>query len=379
MRTDGEILEAIRQKLANGEGVSAKWLRRTFGIGPQRAKRLLRESIQRREPEAFLQETGIPPNEWDVERLLVNKWGVPGAEQKQIKVWLTRKQDEVLEEIGRSLRDNPPISRVEPDPREGDCALLSLFDLHVGMLAWGKEVGRNYDTHEALDRLFKGAAYLLGQIKEPVSKIILPIGNDLLHADTHTGTTTAGTRVDIDSRWQKAFTEVVSALIRGPIAWAAEVAPVRILIVPGNHDYQRAFYLGEVLRWYYEGRELPVEVDNSPRLRKYVSFGRVLLGFTHGDWVKPDTLPLIMAQEAAEEWGRAVWREWVIGHFHRRREMKYVPTAEYGGVRVRVMPALAATDAWHYQHGFVGGWPEATLTLYDPQAGPIADWYWRPV
>lgn len=376
--TDAEILAQIREKLEKGEAVSVHWIRVEFGVGDYRARRLLRLATHGEDqPEAFLHETKVDPNAWDVERLLLNKWGAPGQEQKQIKVWLRRKEDDTLEEIKRSLADNPPIRRVEPAKAGSKLALLSIFDLHVGMLAWGREVGENYDTNVALERMFAGASYLLNQLPNDTERIIIPVGNDILHADTHDNTTTAGTRVDVDSRWQKAFTEVASALIRGPISWAAEIAPVHIVIVPGNHDYQRAFYLGEVLKWYYEGRGLSVSVDNSPRLRKYVSWGKVLLGFTHGAWVKVDALPMIMAQEAAQEWGRTLWREWIIGHFHRKREVRYVPTIEHGGVRVRVMPALTSTDAWHYQQGFVGGQPEATLTIYDSEVGPISDWYWR--
>lgn len=374
---DKEILRIAAERLASGQRVSKTWLRETFGLGDYRARRLMRELAKHSQPQAFLHETGIDPNAWDVERILVNKWGAPGEEQKQIKVWLYRKEDSALDEIKQSLANNPPILRVEQGRPDNLLALLSIFDLHVGMLAWHAESGENYDTRIALEHLHNAASYLIGRIPKEVKQIVIPIGNDILHADTHDNTTTAGTRVDVDSRWQRAFVETASTLIRGPISWAAEVAPVHIVVIPGNHDYQRAFYLGEVLRWYYEGRGLPVSVDNAPRLRKYITFGRNLLGFTHGAWVKPDALPMIMAQEASEAWGSTKWREWIIGHFHRKKEMRYTPTMESGGVRIRVMPTLASPDAWHYQQGFVGGVREATLTLYDANIGPVADFYWR--
>lgn len=329
------------------------------------------------QPAKFLSDKGVNLDAYQVERLLVNEWG--GEEKsEQIKVWLKPREPDIAPLLREALERIPPVHKVEAVDEGSKLALLSIFDLHVGMLAWGKESGEDYDTHIALDRLRRAASWLLSQMPRGVEQIVIPMGNDILHADNHNGTTAAGTRVDVDSRWQKAFSELVAALVNGPLLWATEAAPVHIVIVQGNHDYQRAFYLGEVLRWYFEGRGLPVTVDNAPRLRKYYLWGDILLGFTHGAWVKPKDLPLIMATEAAKEWGSATWREWVIGHFHAKRETAYSQLTDGIGVRVRVLPSLASEDAWHYQQGFVGRRPEATLTLYEARRGPVAEFFYRP-
>ena len=381
--TDKEIITWIlAYHKARGKWPSVRTLRRQLSIGYERALRLLSKTRvsaeETQQPDAFLSEIGVAPG-YQVERLLVNKWGAPGRENKQIKVWLRTdiNELELAERLRASLEKNPMVLR-RPDLEPGELfAVLSLPDLHVGMLAWRQEVGEQYDTETALERMNTIASNLLSRLSGlRVSEIVFPIGNDLFHTDTHENTTTTGTRVDVDSRWQKTFQVVAEALIKGPVAWAAEIAPVRVVVVPGNHDYQRAFYLGEVMRWYYEGRGLPVGVDNSPRLRKYYRRGNVLLGFTHGAWVKTNQLPLIMANEASQDWAGSVWREWLLGHFHRRREMAWNSTEESGGVRLRILPSLAAPDAWHYQQGFIGGIKEGTLSLYS-NAGLWADYYAR--
>jgi hypothetical protein len=380
--TDKEIAAWIlAYRKAKGDWPGTHTIRRRLGVGYKRALRLLsaaKASEGTYQPEAFLAEMGVAP-EYRVERMLVNRWGAPGRESKQIKVWLKTDADELVlaEKLRASLEENPAVLR-RPDLEPGELfAVLSLPDLHVGMLAWHREAGENYDTEIALGRMNAAAAGLLSRLSGlRVGEIVFPVGNDVFHADTHENTTTAGTKVDVDSRWQRAFQMVTETLIRGPVSWAAEIAPVRVVIVPGNHDYQRAFYLGEVMRWYYEGRGLPVEVDNSPRLRKYYRRGKVLLGFTHGAWVKTAQLPLIMATEAPRDWAESAWREWLLGHYHRKREMTWNSTEEMGGVRLRVLPSLATPDAWHYQQGFVGGIREGTLSLYS-NAGLWADYYAR--
>jgi hypothetical protein len=381
--TDKEVIAWIlTYRRLMGEWPGVKTARKRLRIGYKRALRLLSaakaSAEEAQQPDAFLKEMGVAP-EYRVERVLVNKWGAPGRESKQIKVWLRTYADEfaLAEKLRTSLEKNPAVLR-RPDLEPGELfAVLSLPDLHVGMLAWHRETGENYDTETALGRMNTVAASLLSRLSGlRVSEIVFPVGNDIFHADTHENTTTAGTRVDVDSRWQKSFQMVAETLIKGPISWAAEIAPVRVIIIPGNHDYQRAFYLGEVMRWYYEGRGLPVEVDNSPRLRKYYRRSGVLLGFTHGAWVKPNQLPLIMATEAPEDWASSVWREWLLGHYHRKREMAWNSTEEVGGVRLRMLPSLASPDAWHYRQGFVGGIKEGTLSLYC-HTGLWADHYAR--
>jgi hypothetical protein len=106
--------------------------------------------------------------------------------------------------------------------------------------------------------------------------------------------------------------------------------------------------------------------------------GNILLGFTHGHTVRMNDLATLMAVEAPKEWGNAVWREWVLGHYHAKREVRTLAHTESGGVRVRVMPSLATHDAWHYENGLVARRPEASLTVYDCADGPVEEHYYRP-
>ncbi len=230
-------------------------------------------------------------------------------------------------------------------------AEFGLMDAHLGMLAWGEETGENYDLSIAENIYLSHIDRLIALVsKFPVTRCILPLGNDFFDFDNLIGATTAGTRQDTDSRYAKVFTRGVDVATRA-ISQLAEIAPVEVVIVPGNHDQLAAFHLGAVMAATYAGSDR-VSVDNSPKLRKYVRHGTCLIGFTHGRDEKHNTLPLIMAGEVPEDWAETTHREWHVGHYHRRKAMSFLAGEQVGDVMVRILPSLAATDAWHYQKGY---------------------------
>lgn len=340
--------------------------------------------------EAFLRENGVDLRTWYVERYLINRWEMGarvGEELEtrplyQIKVWLRRRSGASPEEIHALLAElsarapslPPPAS---PSPQEALMAVLATPDIHVGKLAWAEETGENYDVGIALEVWRKAVSVLLAHAERyPLEQLVIPLGNDLFQVDTHNNTTTKGIPVDADGRWQKAYRAVVEFVVEEVLERARRVAPrVRLLMIPGNHDSQRVFYLGEALRLYY--RDTNVHVDNRPSPRKYLLWRRVLLGFTHGHRERAQNLALLMATEVPPLWAQAQWREWQIGHYHARRQYWHMPLVDERGVVVRVLPSLSAVDAWHAEMGFVGSHKGATLIVYSPN-GEVAQHLYRP-
>lgn len=177
-----------------------------------------------------------------------------------------------------------------------------------------------------------------------ISKIILPVGNDVLNSEGMRQSTTKGTPQDDNANWRTTFRVAWIAIVTS-INSLKEVAPVEIVNVLGNHDFERSFYLGELLSAYYVNDE-SVVVVNTGEERNYVVFGKNLLGYTHGDKTKPQDLPLIMATEVPVEFSQAVSRSWRLGHLH--KHMK----DDYRGVEVEFLPALCGSDEWHRAMGY---------------------------
>lgn len=243
--------------------------------------------------------------------------------------------------------------------------MLSMRDPHFGLLAWGKEVHQDQDLITIARDYADAVQYLLSfGTLYPVEEIWYTVGDDTSHVnqmDTtgRGGTTAAGTAQDMDGRLSKIFTTIRRSLVAG-IDQARMIAPVKVRVVPGNHDPDESYKLGEVLAaWYRNDPE--VEVIYSPKRRKFCGYGKNTFMLTHGEEynrTSRDQLPLIMASECpADLWvaSEGGYREIVTGHNHVAKKGRYHPTSdgdESQAIRTTSMPGLTAEDWWHYGQGY---------------------------
>lgn len=284
-------------------------------------------------------------------------------------------REQVLEDIAERARRGKLRSRphaTEKPPSRPVLGEMVLMDVHLGLLAWRMEVGVDTDARIIEDFVRESVSSLVDEAAgRGISQWLLPVGNDFFHTDTTIqgkgGATTAGTPQDVDTRWQKAF-GTGQRLMTWVIEHLLEIAPVDVLVVPGNHDETKAWFLGQVLDARFHD-DPHVRIDNRPVLRKYHRWGNALLGFTHGSEEKPKRLPGLMTHEAPEAWGASRFREWHMGHFHHEH------TIEDSGVRCRFLPPITGTEAWHHKKGLVGNQREAQLMLWTKDRGRCATFH----
>lgn len=317
---------------------------------------------------------GLDAEEWEAVECTPNIWHVGAKHPEtgaiitaplyQLKARVKRKvapvseawRDAVLADIQADTKLRPRFAYKAQPVAEGErhAVEVCLMDLHVGKLAWGEETGSDYDTAIA-ERIAKDAvADLLWQAERyPVERFILPIGNDFYHYDNALGTTTSGTPQDRDTRLLKMFRRG-----RGVASWMidtlAQRAPVEVVVVTGNHAAVLELMLGEVLAAEF-AHDTRVSVDNAPTLRKYVQYGKNLIGFTHGNEEPHGKLPQIMAVERPQLWADTTHREYHLGHIHKHKTTEPVTVDDQTGVTVRILRSLSGTDAWHAKKGYVGG------------------------
>jgi hypothetical protein len=260
-----------------------------------------------------------------------------------------------------------PLPKVPPQTNTGRLLELHIPDLHVSKLAWALETSNaNYDTGIAVRVYEEAVATLLDRTSAyTFDAVLMVIGSDMSHTDNLFNTTTAGTPQDVDGRYQKNFIET-RRMISRTIDMVKRMAPVRGLVIPGNHDTLTSFHVGDSLECLYHNDPL-VTIDNRPTFRKYFQWGKVLIGVAHGDKPKAANLPLLMAVEQPQMWADSFYREWHVGHLHTLK------VTETMGVRTRISPSLAPPDAWHAHNGYVGNLRSAVGMVWDREDGLISE------
>ena len=316
----------------------------------------------------LIRECKIDTDVWEVDRYVVNKWEVGSNVDGQIiveplfqiKAWLKKHtnvfnfkklRDNLMQEAKKFAPQYKPIKYEKIE--HGQLLEVNIFDLHFGKLCWGLETGDNYDTKIARKRFLTAISAIITRSKGyNIKRVVFPVGNDFFNSDTRRNETSNGTWQDEDVRWQKTFKAGRELLIDG-IDLLSQVAPVDVVVVQGNHDWERSFYVGDVLECWYNNND-NVKVNNQPTPRKHYKFGNCLISYTHGNNEKVADLPLLVATEEPRLWAQTQFREIHIGHLHHKKEIKYMSTQEHKGVTVRYMRSLSGTDAWHNLKGYKG-------------------------
>lgn len=335
-----------------------------------------------------LEASDVDLDVWEVDRYIINSWEVTiGASAKadrpetytnyQVKVWLKRKvkeiQEAVLDELIESIRkDAPkymPIKRI----KSNDPHLLEicLFDHHFGLMAWNEETGNDYDLKIAKDFYLRAVENLLNQIGgHEVERILIPFGNDFFHVNDQLNATPKNkNHLDVDSRMAKIFATGEMAMLKA-IDMCREIAPVDVLWIPGNHDPETSYFLAKVLSAHHD-RDVDVQVDCGPKVRKSYIYGKNFIGFAHGDCEPVKELPRIFMDEYTSDWANTKYREIHIGHIHKKKQTNFVSVDSVGSTSVRVIPSLCGTDAWHYAQGYVRKDKAAQSFLWHGEKGLV--------
>jgi len=328
---------------------------------------------------------------WEVAEYKINRWEVAGKRKTvinknsietlwqvpnlQITVKLRRKAPKTIQEGILSLIARMPQCKPTKAARKRAAKHLiefSLYDCHFGKLCWSKQTrSDDYDLEIAANDYRSAVDTMLDRIApyDP-EEIVLPIGNDFLHFDGANKLTTKGTLVEsTDDRYTKVFRQGFVTL-RDTISVCQEVAPVRLLYVPGNHDRYTSWHLCETLRHHFEPNK-QVTVDNE-ETRKFLLWGKNLIGWDHGEKMSLDKLARMMPIEASSQWSHSVFRYMRVGHFHTKKQIRHINTDTHQGIQVDVIPSLSATDAWHYENGYIGNQRAAEVAVWDREAGLIS-------
>jgi hypothetical protein len=331
------------------------------------------QSDQIKTLEQLLEASNADLETYEVERWEANKWGVFSNENglqdlHQVKAKLKRKEftraefrEMLKEDINAFKRGMSGAVAKGAKPCAsgiGRMVEFALPDLHLGKLAWSPETGHgNYDVDIACEVHRQALADLISRAPK-AEEAWFVVGNDFYNVDNKFRTTTGGTPQDEDGRWQRTWRRGKVLLMESIGMLRKKYPKVKVIVMPGNHDEERMWYLGELLMEVFSDVD-GVEVDNRPLFRKYYQWGETGIGYAHGHGLKIKDAGNYCQHEARDIWGSTKRFEFHIGHFH-HEAVKW-----FGGVLVRFLPSLTAPDAWHVLSGYVMSEAAAIANVYN--------------
>lgn len=354
-----EVIDAIIQHETNSAAANA------LGIGYETVKEHLKTlrkkaALHGYSPEHDLTATIPEPL---VIRGVSTLYGADGEIKQQ---WVKSQLDKTLvkeaieEWVNWLVQDAKGLAPIVPPPTVSNDDLLVVYpmgDPHYGLYAWAQETGEDFDlviaesvTKAAIDRLVASAP-------AASTAIIAELG-DFFHADNkESRTPQSGHALDTDTRWPKVMQVGLRSMVYIILRALEKHQRVIVRIVAGNHDPHASFALALALDAFFAS-DSRVSVDLSAAVFWYYKFGKVLVGLTHGDTIKPSQLPGIMAADRAKDWGDTEFRYWYTGHVHHQS------VNEFPGVVHETFRTLAGRDAWHAGKGYRSGRDMCCIVLH---------------
>ena len=232
-------------------------------------------------------------------------------------------------------------------PKGGFMYEIMMPDLHLGRLVDADETGYETSPDLFVAKAEKAIDELL-DIPYNIDTILFPIGNDFFNVNHIDNKTVHGTSQPEDPRWRRTYTLGKEMIIR-KIETMTKIAPVEVIIVPGNHDETKIWYFGDTLySWFHKNPN--VVIDNRAIGKKVYRYGNVLILFSHYESpVKADTL---LQSKAPDLWAKTIYHEIHLGDKHHKIDTLIKAHDMENGVVVRVFRSLADPSVWEYEKGF---------------------------
>ncbi len=244
------------------------------------------------------------------------------------------------------------------------CNSYVMTDCHLGMLAWHREGGADWDVRIAERTLTGCFEHMVRNAPRAAVGIVAQLG-DFLHSDGLTAVTpTSGHVLDQDGRFSK-IVQAAIRVLRRLVDFALERHDaVIVLMAEGNHDLASSVWLRAMFKALYENEPRVTVIDSEIPYYCH-QHGLTMIAFHHGHMKKNDELPLLFAAQYPKVWGATVKRYAHSGHRHHAEEK------EHSGMTVIQHPTLAARDAYAAR----GGWlaeRQATAMTFHSKFGLVA-------
>jgi hypothetical protein len=244
-------------------------------------------------------------------------------------------------------------------------AELSLSDFHLAK----KHITNDNSPEERFNLFYNTAESLVFKTcaSHNIDTLVFPISNDFFHTDNYQNQTTQGTPQDVILSYDEEYELGFKLLVKTINMLRINSNMVHVVLVQGNHDRTKSFYLAHALAIYYKDAA-DVTFDREHSVIKGMTLGTTFIGWHHGNCKIAD-LPLLFATSPkfSKAFGDSTYREVHTGDKH------HYMAIDVKGVRIQQMPSLSGVDRWHADNNYVNSVRAAIILLYDRTLGKIGE------
>jgi len=286
------------------------------------------------------------------------QWVIQEPDKQSLQQRLNYMLEGIKDDLTGFKKAVKPPAKVNADY----LAMYIIGDHHFGMLADSetKLDDDDWDVKIASQILLDSTERLANRVGDAEVGVLLNVG-DFFHADSSKNETTAGTRVDVDTRIGKTFKlagRLFQILVEKMLKTHKKVV---VINVRGNHDSDMACHLSSCLEIIY---------DNEPRVEVLQNYSKFihyqwennLFVFHHGDRIKHEQILQTVIKNLDDEWSQSKNRYCHLGHIHHHI------AREVGSMHFEHWGSLTSTDQWHSDSGY-GAERSMTAVVYHKDHG----------
>ena len=286
------------------------------------------------------------------------QWVIQEPEKRDIRA----KVEAVVDGLTDELKGFKKAAKAPAKVNSDYLAMYMIGDHHFGMLADSetKMDDDDWDVKIATQILIDSADRLAKRVGNAEVGVLLNVG-DFFHADSSKNETTAGTRVDVDTRIGKTF-KLAGRLFQILIDKMLETHKEVIVInVRGNHDSDMACHLSSCIELLYSTDK---RVKVLPNYSKFIHYqwNNNLFVFHHGDRIKHEQILQAVIKNLDDQWSQSKNRYCHLGHIHHHT------AREVGSMHFEHWGSLTSTDQWHSDSGY-GAERSMTAVVYHKDSG----------
>lgn len=265
-----------------------------------------------------------------------------------------------------------------PQPAEFEYSDLMtvypLYDLHCGLLAWGRETrGPDFDLELFRTDLLAAISRLSDRAPKSGHALVI-LGGDTLHMNDYRNETPgSGHKLDADGRFEKVLDVAIESISHAIELLSSKHARVSVVVLRGNHDESAHLFLKSALKQRYRNCDrihFPIIHGADKSEIFWMKHGKNLIAAHHGDKAKADKLAMIIADQCGF-WSETRNRVILTGHLHHLRVL------DLPGVTHYTLRAFAPADAYGANFGGVRGLQAMTFCPNHGLISQVHDGVWR--